>query len=68
MCSCFLQKVGKHANKGPALSVPLMDTGRLEVELGALQAFTNDERMRSFLALEAATGTAEVRARATNGA
>ena len=38
-----------------------MDTGRFEVELGALQAFTNDDRTRSFLALEAATGTAEVR-------
>ena len=43
-----------------------MKMGRFEVELGALQAFTNDERTRSFLALEAATGTAEVRGRASD--
>lgn len=43
-----------------------MGTGRFEVELGALQAFTNDERTRSFLALEAVTGIAEVRVQATD--
>lgn len=35
---------------------------RFSVELGALQAFANDERTRSFLALEVLTGAAEARA------
>ena len=39
----------------------VMDVDRFEIELGALQVFTNDERTRSFLALEVVTGTAEVR-------
>lgn len=38
--------------------------GRFEVELGALQVFANDERTRSFLALGAVAGTAEVRGHA----
>ena len=35
---------------------------RFSIELGALQAFPNDERTRSFLALEVLTGAAEARA------
>ena len=56
------QRLGWHATSS-CLSV--FFAGRFEIELGALQAFTNDERTRSFLALEAVAGTAEVRGQAT---
>ena len=77
-CDCKMERfyAKKHAVRSCCLRlgerqgtsfrcVLIMGTGRFEVELGALQAFTNDERTRSFLALEAATCTAEVRGCAT---